>query len=75
VNKTPFAMTITADFRDIDYASNDFMRNPFTAKYSTKLFLQKIMAKTQGFYKIVRASAVTHRKLQISKVVTPPIPD
>jgi hypothetical protein len=34
-----------------------------------------IMAKTQGFYKVVRASAVTHRKLQISKVVTPPIPD
>jgi hypothetical protein len=30
------------------------------------------MAKTQGFYKVVRASAVTHRKLQISKVVTPP---
>jgi hypothetical protein len=23
------------------------------------------MAKTQGFYKVVRASAVTHRKLQI----------
>jgi hypothetical protein len=35
----------------------------------------KLMAKTQGFYKVVRASAVTHRKLQISKVVTPPIPD
>jgi hypothetical protein len=34
-----------------------------------------LMAKTQGFYKVVRASAVTHRKLQISKVVTPPIPD
>jgi hypothetical protein len=33
---------------------------------------QRLMAKTQGFYKVVRASAVTHRKLQISKVVTPP---
>jgi hypothetical protein len=30
------------------------------------------MAKAQGSYKVVRASAVTHRKLQISKVVTPP---
>jgi hypothetical protein len=37
--------------------------------------INKLMAKTQGFYKVVRASAVTHRKLQISKVVTPPIPD
>jgi hypothetical protein len=37
--------------------------------------LPPLMAKTQGFYKVVRASAVTHRKLQISKVVTPPIPD
>ena len=36
---------------------------------------QILMAKTQGFYKVVRASAVTHRKRQISKVVTPPIPD
>jgi hypothetical protein len=30
--------------------------------------LNALMAKTQGFYKVVRASAVTHRKLQISKV-------
>jgi hypothetical protein len=37
--------------------------------------LYLLMANTQGFYKVVRASAVTHRKLQISKVVTPPIPD
>jgi ribonuclease P/MRP protein subunit RPP40 len=42
---------------------------------SKDVLLKLLMAKTQGFYKIVRASAVTHRKLQISKVVTPPIPD
>jgi hypothetical protein len=43
--------------------------------YIDKKKPQILMAKTQGFYKVVRASAVTHRKLQISKVVTPPILD
>ena len=43
--------------------------------YKTKQKPQILIAKTQGFYKVVRASAVTHRKRQISKVVTPPIPD
>jgi hypothetical protein len=44
-------------------------------KMLTQSTCSLLMAKTQGFYKVVRASAVTHRKLQISKVVTPPIPD
>jgi hypothetical protein len=34
-----------------------------------------LMAKTHGFHKVVRASAVTPRKRQISKVVTIPVAD
>jgi hypothetical protein len=36
---------------------------------------QILMAKTHGFYKVVRASAVTPWKQQTSKVVTIPVAD
>jgi hypothetical protein len=36
---------------------------------------QILMAKTHGFHKVVRASAVTPRKRRISKVVTIPVAD